>query len=53
MPLAFLDYAVIAAFFAVMYAGCCYVPLERSMPRHRLRMILQRLEPQAVICDSS
>ena len=51
----FMDKAprTIAAFFAVMYAGCCYVPLERSMPRHRLRMILQRLEPQAIICDEA
>ena len=51
----FMDKAprTIAAFFAVMYAGCCQVPLERSMPRHRLRMILQRLEPQAIICDEA
>lgn len=43
----------IAAFFAVICAGCCYVPLERGMPLHRLRMILQRLEPQAIICDEA
>lgn len=43
----------IAAFFAVIYAGCCYVPLERGMPLHRLRMILQRLQPQAIICDDA
>lgn len=50
----FMDKAprTIAAFFAVIYAGCCYVPLERGMPMHRLRMILQRLEPQAIICDA-
>lgn len=51
----FMDKAprTIAAFFAVMYAGCCYVPLERSMPLHRLRMILQRLAPQAIVCDEA
>lgn len=51
----FMDKAprTIAAFFAVMYAGCCYVPLERGMPLHRLRMILQRLQPQAIICDDA
>lgn len=43
----------IAAFFAVIYAGGCYVPLERGMPLHRLRMILQRLQPQAIICDDA
>lgn len=43
----------IAAFFAVIYAGCCYVPLEKGMPLHRLRMILQRLQPQAIICDDA
>ena len=49
----FMDKAprTIAAFFAVMYAGCCYVPLEKGMPLHRLRMILQRLQPQAIVCD--
>lgn len=43
----------IAAFFAVIYAGCCYVPLEKGMPLHRLRMILQSLQPQAIICDDA
>lgn len=43
----------IAAFFAIIYAGCCYVPLEKGMPLHRLRMILQSLQPQAIICDDA
>ena len=41
----------IAAFFAVIYAGCCYVPLDRSMPAYRLGMILSRLKPRCIICD--
>ena len=41
----------IAAFFAALYAGCYYVPLDASMPLYRLQMILQRLSPRAVICD--
>ncbi len=41
----------IAAFFAVMYAGCCYVPLDASMPLYRLQMILSRLSPRMVVCD--
>ncbi len=43
----------VAAFFAVLYAGCCYVPLDASMPLYRLQMILQRLSPRAVVCDES
>lgn len=41
----------IAAFFAVIYAGCFYVPLDASMPLYRLQMILGKLLPRAVICD--
>ena len=41
----------IGAFFAVMYAGCCYVPLSASMPLYRLKMILGRLNARMVICD--
>lgn len=43
----------IAAYFAVIYAGCAYVPLEAGMPLHRIRMILGKLSPRAVICDES
>lgn len=43
----------IAAFFAVIYAGCYYVPLDASMPLYRLQMILERLSPRAVICDEN
>ena len=43
----------IAAFFAVIYAGCYYVPLDASMPLFRLQMILERLRPRAVIVDDS
>lgn len=51
----FMDKAprTVAAFFAVMYAGCPYVPLERGMPLHRLRMILDALKPEAIICDEA
>lgn len=43
----------ICAFFSVIYAGCCYVPLEASMPLHRIRMILKKLDPSCIICDES
>ena len=44
---------VICAFFAVIYAGCYYVPLDPGMPKHRIRMILDRLQPSAVVCDDA
>ena len=43
----------IAAFFAVLYAGCYYVPLDASMPLYRLQMIFEQLSPRAVVCDLS
>ncbi len=43
----------IAAFFAAIYAGCYYVPLDASMPLFRLQMILGKLKPRAVIIDDS
>lgn len=45
--------ATVAAYFSVIYAGCYYVPLEMGMPLHRIRMILQKLSPRAIICDDS
>ena len=43
----------IAAFFAVLYAGCYYVPLDASMPLYRLQMIFEQLSPRAVVCDDA
>lgn len=43
----------VCAFFAAIYAGCYYVPLEAGMPKHRIRMILQKLSPRAIVCDDS
>ena len=43
----------IAAFFAVTYAGCCYVPLEMGLPMHRVRKILEKISPEIIICDDS
>ena len=41
----------LAAFFGTIYAGCYYVPLDDEMPRHRVELILQTLQPAAMICD--
>ena len=43
----------ICALFSVIYAGCCYVPMDIGMPLHRIRMILKRLSPRAIVCDET
>lgn len=43
----------IAAFLGVISAGCSYVPIDEEMPVHRITLILEKLKPEAVICDSS
>lgn len=45
--------AAINAFFGVIYAGCYYVPLDIEMPAFRIEMILEQLQPRAVICDGT
>lgn len=42
-----------AAFFAAVYAGAFYVPLEESMPAHRIKLILGHVSPGTVICDEA
>lgn len=43
----------IAAFLGVISAGCSHVPIDEEMPAHRIKLILDKLKPDAVICDSS
>ncbi len=43
----------IAAFFGCVYAGCFYVPIDTEMPRLRIDMILENLQPRAMLCDES
>lgn len=44
--------AAVNAFFGVLYAGCYYVPLDTEMPSFRIEMIMEQLNPRAVICDA-
>ena len=44
---------VLTAFFGAIYAGCYYVPLDDEMPRYRIELIFQTLEPGALICDDT
>ena len=37
--------------FGALYAGCCYAPLDAAMPLPRLRSILARLRPAALVFE--
>lgn len=41
-----------AAFFGVIYSGCFYVPFDDDIPRHRIEMIFENIQPHAAVCDS-
>ncbi len=41
----------IVSFFGVVYGGNYYVPIDEEMPAHRIELIFQTLNPQAIICD--
>ena len=44
--------SAIITFYGVIYSGCYYVPIDEEMPRHRIELIFQSLNPKAVICDA-
>ncbi|MBH1939809.1 amino acid adenylation domain-containing protein [Mobilitalea sibirica] len=44
--------ATIVTFYGVIYSGNYYVPIDEEMPRHRIELIFQSLNPKAVICNS-
>lgn len=43
--------ATVVSFYGVVYAGCAYVPIDEEMPKHRIELIFENLQPRAVICD--
>ena len=43
----------LAAFFGTIYSGNYYVPLDEEMPRHRIELIFQTLQPGAMVCDDT
>ncbi len=45
--------AMIAAFFGVWKANCCYVPIDAEMGESRIRSILSRVEPRFAIADET
>ncbi len=44
--------AAVSAIMGVLAAGCFYVPLDRKMPEMRLKGIVERLRPEAVLAES-
>ncbi|WP_252247365.1 amino acid adenylation domain-containing protein [Clostridium sp. ZBS4] len=43
----------IAAFMGAAYSGGFYVPLDSQMPMERINIILEKLQPEAIIYDST
>ncbi|MCL1856603.1 MAG: AMP-binding protein [Kiritimatiellaeota bacterium] len=43
--------AEVAAFFSAMYAGSMYVPVDSEMGDARVREIIAKADPAAIICD--
>ena len=43
----------IVAFFGVIYGGNFYVPIDEEMPHLRIKLILENLNPIAIICDET
>lgn len=43
----------ITAFFGCVYAGCYYVPIDIEMPRLRIDLIFENLQPRVMLCDAS
>ncbi len=43
----------VAAFYGIVYGGSYYVPLDEEMPKDRIRLIFDKLNPRAVLCDAA
>ncbi len=41
----------LCAMLGAAYAGCFYTPLDSGMPEARMKMIAEKLQPAAVICE--
>ncbi|MBO6046221.1 MAG: amino acid adenylation domain-containing protein [Erysipelotrichaceae bacterium] len=41
----------IAAFFGVVYSGNFYVPIDEEMPKYRVELIFETLQPKYIIVD--
>ncbi len=43
--------SMIVSFLGVIYGGCCYCPIDVTMPKERIRSIFSVLDPAAVIFE--
>ena len=41
----------VTTFFGIIYSGCFYVCIDEKMPEARMRAILDKLDPRAIISD--
>lgn len=41
--------AMIISFLGIVYGGCCYCPIDITMPGERIKTILEVLKPAAVL----
>ncbi len=41
----------IVAFYGAVYGGNYYVPIDEEIPLFRIQMILEKVNPKAIICD--
>lgn len=41
----------ISAMYGTLYAGCAYAPLDITMPPERLKLLLDLMQPSAVLAD--
>lgn len=42
----------VSALLGIVYAGCCYVPLDAAQPQERLQLIADHLRPALVLHDA-
>ncbi len=43
--------SAIVSFLGVVYSGCYYVPIDEEMPKHRIELIINNLQPKAIITN--
>ena len=41
----------VSAMYGTLYAGCAYAPLDIAMPPERLKLLLDLMQPSAVLAD--
>lgn len=42
---------MIAAFMGTMYARDFYIPIDSEMPKYRIELIIEKVQPKIIVCD--